>query len=317
MSMPCIGLPTEAITTLPITVSTNCVRYNGDMHFHDYTQVCHVLSGTQKHIIGGEEIIQKPGSGSIIPAYVSHETDTTESDDTPVIVWIKFYDNFMMEHGYNLFTGSAAHARFEGRAIPPFREFNEEEALVTNEIIRDLRSEFSLQRKMSYARIAELLARYFRIYCNDPIDSDLSLAKERTDAITRTAKYISTHLNEKITIEKLASIAAMSRRLFTTNFKLITGMTVHDFITSVRMQQTQVLLRFSEKSLQEIASEVGMYDKSHLSNAVTEYFGVHPSVIRESARNDALLIEQHLAAMRRWKWVYDEAELKSDTDIKK
>ncbi len=313
MIFPNIGLPTELVHTLPITVSTDCVRHMGGMHFHDYTQICHVLSGTQKHIIGDREFFHNPGSGAVIPPYVRHEIDTTESDDTPIIVWIKFYDNFMIDHGYRFFTASAEHARFEERAIPLFREFNEEEAMCANEIIREMRSEFSLEKKMSYPRIAELLARYLRIYCTEPVDGDVSLAKERADAITRAIKYISVHLSEKLTIEKLCTIAAMSRRLFTTNFKLITGMTVYEFITSVRMQHAQMLLRFSGKTLDEIAAEVGMYDKSHLSNAFTEYFGVHPSVIRENARTDIPLLEQHLATMRRWKWVYNEDRFHSGT----
>ena len=308
MILPNISLPTEYIHTLPITISTDCVRHTGEMHFHDYTQICHILSGTQKHIIGDREFFHNPGSAAIIPPYVRHEIDTTDSDDTPVIVWIKFYDNFMIDHGYRFFTASAEHARFEERSIPVFREFNEEEAMRANEIIREMRSEFSLQKKMSYPRIAELLASYLRIYCTEPVDDDVSLAKERTDAITRAIKYISNHLGEKLTIEKLCTIAAMSRRLFTTNFKLITGMTVYDFITSVRMQQAQMLLRFSGKTLEEIAAEVGMYDKCHLSNAFTEYFGVHPSVIRESARTDIPLLEQHFATMRRWKWLYEKDE---------
>ena len=318
MILPNIGLPTEPVHNLPITVSTDCIRHTGEMHFHDYTQLCHVLSGTQRHIIGDREFFHNPGSSAIIPPYVHHEIDTTKSEDTPVIVWIKLYDSFMIDHGYRFFTASAAHARFEERSIPVFREFNEEEAERANEIIREMRSEFLLHKKMSYSRIAELLAGYLRIYCTDPVDGDISLAKERTDAITRAIKYISTHLYEKLTIEKLCTIAAMSRRLFTTTFKLITGMTVYEFITSVRMQHAQMLLRFSGKTLEEIAKEIGMYDKSHLSNTFTEYFGVHPSVIRENTRTDTSLLEQHLSIMERWKWAYDENRFhSSSTSTKK
>ena len=306
MIHPNIGLPSEFIHALPITISTDCVRHMGEMHFHDYTQICHVLSGTQKHIIGDREFFHTPGTSAIIPPYVRHEIDTTESDDTPVIVWIKLYDNFMIDHGYRFFTASAEHARFEERAIPIFREFDSKEAVRANEIIREMRTEFLREKKMSYPRIAKLLASYLRIYCTDPVDDDVSLAKERTEAITRAIKYISKHLGEKLTIEKVCSVAAMSRRLFTTNFKLVTGMTVYDFITSLRMQHAQLLLRFSEKTLEEIASEVGMYDKSHLSNAYTDYFGVHPSSVRESTRSDIPLLEQHFAAMRRWKWLCDD-----------
>ncbi|MBE6965658.1 MAG: helix-turn-helix domain-containing protein [Ruminococcaceae bacterium] len=306
MELPTINTSLDALSSLPIAVSTDCFRHTNALHFHDYTQICHVLSGTLRHEIDGNVYLQRPGSGAVILPYTRHCIDTTESQDTPIVTYIRFYEDFMLSRGYRYFSTSAKHARFEEHSIPFFREFTADDATQANTIIRKMSEEFSRKKKMSYDCLAELLASYFRIYCTESAIGDIALVKERADAITRSIKYISDHLCEKLTIDELSLVAGMSRSLYTQNFKLVTGMTVANFIHSARMQKAQMLIRFSEKTLDEIAVETGMYDKSHLSNSFYEHFGIHAREQRRKTSLDITAHEEHASYQRRWKFLKEQ-----------
>jgi len=81
-------------------------------------------------------------------------------------------------------------------------------------------------------------------------------------------------------------------------------MTVANFILSVRLQRAKTEILFTEKSLDEIAREVGLYDKSRLAHAFYKEHGMTTTEYRKALR--PLTIEEHIAYLRRWEWLNNE-----------
>lgn len=304
-------MPNQQIATntpfanLPIRISTEVLRKVGDFHMHSHTQISYVLSGTMKHIVDGKTYIQQPGSCIIVPAYTTHTIDTSASEDTPVVIFISFRDSFLTEFGYRYFSYSNKFARFEEYVLPIYSELTDDKKERADELMRELRREFEKRKNMSFDRIATLLCDFFRLLCIESLKtSDFVLIEERANAITNAVKYIETHYSEKITIDKLCSLAAMSRCIFTKNFKAITGMTVANFILNVRLQHAKTEILFTKKPLNEIAKQVGLYDKARLSHVFFEAYGMTTSEYRAAIR--PLVIEEHNAYLRRWQWISDE-----------
>ena len=278
------------------------MRKVGDLHIHSHTQMSYVFAGTMKHTVNDKVYIQAPGSCVIVPAYTSHMIDTMESDDTPGVLFLTFHDSFLTDRGHRYFSYSNKHARFEEYILPVFSELSGKRKEQADECMREMRREFDKKRNMSFDRIADMLCDFFRILCTESVkDSDIVLIEERANAITRAVKYIENNYSKKVTIDDLCSMAAMSRCLFTRHFKAITGMTVVNFILTVRLQHAKTDILYTEKSLNEIAEDVGFYDKSRLSHAFSEAFGMTTSEYREKMR--PLTIEEHVAFLRRWKWL--------------
>lgn len=291
--------------SLPVKVSTEVYRKRGEFHIHTHTQMSYVLAGSMNHIVDGKTFVQNPGSCVIIPAYTNHTIDTTESEDTPGVVFISFHDSFLTERGHRYFSYSNKHARFEEYVLPLFTELYGEKKEKADELMRELRREFDKQKNMSFDRLADLLSDFFRLLCTDSaMDSDFVLLEERANAITLAVKYIENNYYKKITIDELCGMAAMSRCMFTKHFKAITGMTVADFLHHVRLGHAKTEILFTEKSLSEIARDVGFYDKSRLAHAFAEEFGMTTSEYREKVRH--LTIDEHISYMRRWQWLSDE-----------
>ena len=76
-------------------------------------------------------------------------------------------------------------------------------------------------------------------------------------------------------LEALAKVAAMSRARFAARFKLVTGTTVADYLTSWRLMAAQRLLA-SGKAPKAVAHEVGYANASALARAFTRKLGVSP-----------------------------------------
>jgi AraC-like DNA-binding protein len=83
------------------------------------------------------------------------------------------------------------------------------------------------------------------------------------------------------TVERLAALANMSRSAFAARFKAKLGEAPLEYLTRWRMFRAGVLLRHSERSLAEIANEVGYESDAALSKAFHRVVGMAPGAFRK------------------------------------
>ena len=86
------------------------------------------------------------------------------------------------------------------------------------------------------------------------------------------------------TLESLASEAAMSRSAYAARFKELVGQTMFEYLTAVRMQRAQGLLRDSGLSLPKVAERVGYTSRLAFSKAFKRLTGTTPSRYRRQER---------------------------------
>lgn len=294
---------------LGIRVATECMRARRDtLHCHDFTQICYTLSGTTSHIIDGKEYFNEHGSCVVIPPFTSHTINSSDSEDTPINVFITFFDDGFARYGYDYFSYYNAYASFEGMKIPHYAHFEGEKLLHTDSIVREMSNEFFKHFDMSRERIAALLSELLKEICltipqNERITVSDSV-KNRTEAIRRAVKYIGNNYDKKISVDTLAEIASMSRRSFQRSFHEITGSTTSQIIISCRLSRATQMITLTDKSLSEIADEIGIYDKSRLSKLFLEYYGMTPTEYRRiyHAETNRVNYLHH----RRWAWLESE-----------
>jgi AraC-like DNA-binding protein len=86
---------------------------------------------------------------------------------------------------------------------------------------------------------------------------------------------------EPWTVEKLASVSNMSRSAFAARFKARMGEAPLEYLTRWRMFRAGVLLRNTQRSLAEIANEVGYESDAALSKAFHRVVGMAPGAFRK------------------------------------
>ncbi|MDH3419326.1 MAG: AraC family transcriptional regulator [Gammaproteobacteria bacterium] len=102
--------------------------------------------------------------------------------------------------------------------------------------------------------------------------------------IAKTLALMHDKPEENWTLETLASEAAMSRSAYAARFKELVGQTMFEYLTAVRMQRAQGLLRESGLSLPKIAERVGYTSRLAFSKAFKRLTGTTPSRYRRQWR---------------------------------
>lgn len=98
--------------------------------------------------------------------------------------------------------------------------------------------------------------------------------------LQRAIDYIHAHLSSDVRIEHLATAAGLSVFHFARTFKKTTGLTPYGYLMMTRVERAKVLLLKYDKTLAEIASELGFSDQSHLSNVFKRFTGATPRKFR-------------------------------------
>lgn len=103
-----------------------------------------------------------------------------------------------------------------------------------------------------------------------------------TKSLDKAMTYINEHYESKISINQLAGICNLSETYFTKSFKTKYGKTPHQLILERRFSKATHYLRFSDTSINDIATICGFNDRVHFSQAFKKEFGVTPYKFRSS-----------------------------------
>lgn len=96
--------------------------------------------------------------------------------------------------------------------------------------------------------------------------------------------YIDAHLSERLEIDTLARVAALSPFHFARMFKVSTGLAPHAFVTKRRVAVATALLRDTDLPLREIYARAGFKTQSHFTSVCRRTVGATPAAYRRQHR---------------------------------
>lgn len=103
--------------------------------------------------------------------------------------------------------------------------------------------------------------------------------------IDEVIKYIQLHLDESLTLDRIAKYAAYSPYHFIRIFKDKMGITPQYYISSLRLQKAKDLLLNTNLSVRDISLEIGQQSLGTFTTRFTERVGVSPAIFREQINN--------------------------------
>jgi AraC-like DNA-binding protein len=104
----------------------------------------------------------------------------------------------------------------------------------------------------------------------------------------RTTAYIKTHLEQALSLARLATVAQTSPAHFARLFKHATGQTPHQYVIMCRMEQAKRLLARADVPLSEIGPQVGCADQSHFTALFRKHVSMTPKAYRNTTRSTLL-----------------------------
>ncbi|MFL9836692.1 AraC family transcriptional regulator [Flavobacterium sp. ST-75] len=89
---------------------------------------------------------------------------------------------------------------------------------------------------------------------------------------------------EKLQVAAFANEFNISPNYLGELFKKQTGLTLQRYIASYRLKLIEARLRYTNNRMNEIATEFGFSDMSHLNKFFTRHNGISPSAYRKNAK---------------------------------
>ncbi|GAB3646323.1 helix-turn-helix domain-containing protein [Echinicola sediminis] len=131
---------------------------------------------------------------------------------------------------------------------------------------------------------AILAAKYFAIDIDRDSQSAFAIfngQKDHSDeAVKKAQEYIEQHYEDKITVDGLAEMVAVSRRSFERRFKQTTGNTVIEYLQRVKIEAAKRSFESSRKNITEVMFDVGYTDTKAFRNVFKKITGLTPIAYR-------------------------------------
>jgi AraC family transcriptional regulator len=107
-------------------------------------------------------------------------------------------------------------------------------------------------------------------------DGDAFLARFR-----RALEHVDAHLDEDLTVERLAGVAAYSKFHFARQFSALFGLGAHEFVQLVRLRRAAQELAFRERAVLDVALDAGYESPEAFARAFKKTVGQTPSEFRK------------------------------------
>ncbi len=103
--------------------------------------------------------------------------------------------------------------------------------------------------------------------------------------IVKTAEYIRNHYGEKITVARMAAMASLSPKYYGKLFTRYIGKNFNDFLQEQRLFAAKEMLIGTDRTMEEIAEEIGFGDGFYFSKCFKQSEGVSPGNYRKQMKH--------------------------------
>jgi AraC-like DNA-binding protein len=111
-----------------------------------------------------------------------------------------------------------------------------------------------------------------------PVPKEVTTTHVDEQFLQKTIKIVEMNINNpEFGVQKLAAELCVSRSLLHKKLTSIVDLSANDFITSMRLKKSALLLMQGNLNISEIAFEVGFNDPKYFSRCFKKHFGISPS----------------------------------------
>jgi YesN/AraC family two-component response regulator len=102
------------------------------------------------------------------------------------------------------------------------------------------------------------------------------------EKIQTVARYMSQNYRFPITLHDAAQMACLEDSYFSRQFKSMTGFGFLDYLTRIRIQEAQQLLRTTALPLEDISDLCGFSSRNYFGDVFKRYIGLSPTAYRKT-----------------------------------
>lgn len=227
-----------------------------------------VLNGSGELLYGGKRYKLSKGDCVFIDCRKEYSHSTFEGDLWS-LQWVHFsgaslstvYDKYVERGGQPVFCSKAA-----SHLVDLLIELYS--LAVTSDYIRDM-------------RINEKLGSLLTLLMEESWHPEINNISQKQFELYTIKDYLDENYSRKISLDELADTFFINKYYLTRIFKDRFGTTVNNYILSKRITVSKKLLRFSDKKIDEIASDAGFGDAQYFCRTFKKIEGITPGEYRK------------------------------------
>lgn len=256
-----------------------------DPHYHSLIEILYGISGKCTVYVNGKKYNFSKGDLIFVSPNEIHSIIAYEPSQYAVLM---FYPDILYTSGYDFY--EIIYTLPIIMADPSWRTFFSGDTIEKTfipEAISDACREFTnrnfgfeLAVKIQIFKIFLWIIRYYE----DTVNTNLALQVSSDDLarLQIVFDYVDENYQNEIGVEDAAKICNLSYNYFSKNFKAITSKSFTEYLSHVRIKASEKLLTTTNKSITEIAQDVGFSTASYYISQFKKHNNVTPSSFRKT-----------------------------------
>jgi AraC-like DNA-binding protein len=252
----------------------SCFDYRYPAHFHEEFVIAVFVRGAQRHRVSRYQGVAEAGTFMIIQPGEVHTGEAVERDRG----W-----DYCALYPTATFLEHIADDVLGGRGGIDFGcEILRRDPVITRSFLRahaviGNAPDVLEKQCAAYEIFGTLLARYGKRTGNG------SRPTSPSADVRNAVAFLDAHYHRQVMVSEVASAVGLSEFHFMRTFRAKTGLSVHRYLTQIRLRRAKALL-VQGVSAAETALSVGFFDQSHLINQFRAHFGVTPAAFVLASR---------------------------------
>ena len=277
-----------------LKVSESTLRVGADMktrHYHETIELFAVMEGERYVFVDRYVYHLKPRTVLLIPPGQIHRTSSVEEHPS--------HRRFLLQYSREIY-GRMIRATFGltydefcqkySGPVPIGEETWEEMLQIFGRLKEEMRRDETGQlylpmvRMLSYEILLLFGREADRVREQNPSAGPVHVESGIYATIQLVTGYIQEHYDEDLRIERLTERFHISRGYLTRNFKEVTGVTIVQYLTVVRIRRAGKYLLDTDLSVTEIANRCGFGDVTYFEKVFRRLRGTTPRNYRRKIR---------------------------------
>ena len=226
-----------------------------------------VLSGSGKVSFGGTTYDLSGGDCALIDCRSPYSHQSSEQEPWE-LMWVHFNGCTAPDY-YSYFTKNVSSPVFHADDVTAF-----------SGPILQLLEAAARKDKTAELQCSKLITDILTLCFTVPLKQELASQTGAVGKLQSVKEYIDVHFAEKLSLDEISEQFFLSKFHLSREFKRIYGTTVGNYILGQRITYAKELLRFSDKSMEAIATACGVMDTSYFNKIFKKSEGISPSQYR-------------------------------------
>lgn len=258
----------------------NIIRnISSPMHLHREIEMLRVKTGKVRYRLysQNDEFVLKTGDIVFINLGVAHETESLVKDT--VVEILQFDPNIILSNSYPSFVKYIS--AFFNIQNKPFSVFEAQHNQLLTECFANISHQFKTENNGFEFNI---LGNVYLILGNLFQTGSITIKNINKDEISRfdgVFEYIENNYMRRITMEEICAINYISPSYFCRIFKSVTGKSFVQYLNFRRVYEAEKLLSATDKSITEIAYDVGFSSNSYFDRTFKKFYALTPAQYRK------------------------------------